>query len=353
MIKNNPGHRILELDVLRGLAAVSVLLFHYTTFYAIMYPQQGTPLFNFPWVPLRTQLFAMISGFVIIMIIEKNKSPLDFLVARFSRIFPCYAAAVVLASILIIMFKSLLIRVQPLDHAMVISWPRFLIHFTMLQSWFGYLDIDNVYWYLAVEVSFYFIIFLFLVFKKTQHIEKMGFGVLILVVINARYGGTPAVMIFSRMLCFWQYFFAGILFYNIKTKGDTWWRHAGLAMCFIVQNVISDDIYSVFCLASDFLIFYFFIYGKLSWIVQRPLVFLGTISYSLYLIHLKLGYVIIKLLYMAGANAWFRLIIPTLASIFIATIMTYFIEKPARKFVQAKYTQWQQMKRRIGHGKFQ
>jgi peptidoglycan/LPS O-acetylase OafA/YrhL len=340
VIKKKPANRMLELDVLRGLAAAGVLLFHYTTQYVIFYPHQGDPLFYFVWIPLRIQLFAMISGFVIVMILEKTKSPMDFIVGRFSRLYPCYFVAVIFTSLLLIQFSWL-------GRGTHITWPQFFVHLTMLHTWFGYNNIDNVYWYLATELSFYFIIFFFFTFKKMKYIEGIGFFGLILVVLNARYGrlgpfGIPAVVVVSRILCFWQYFFAGILFFNIKTKGDVWWRHAGLAMCFIVQNVVSDDIHSVLCLAVDFIIFYLFIYDKLSWIVQRPLLFLGTISYSLYLIHLNMGQLIIKYLYTIGANAWLRLIIPTLVSVFVATIMTYGIEKPAMKYIRTKYTQWQQ-----------
>ena len=79
---------MLELDALRGLSAISVLLFHYTTLYVIVFPLEGVPPFYFPWIPYRLQLFSLISGFVILLVLEKTEKPLDFAVARFSRLYP-------------------------------------------------------------------------------------------------------------------------------------------------------------------------------------------------------------------------------------------------------------------------
>ena len=325
---------MLELDVLRGLCALGVLLFHYTTFYKIYFLPKENPLFYMPWVPYRVQLFAMLSGFVILMIIEKTISPLDFVVARFSRLYPCYFAAVIFISLLMIVF--------PLPNKEIITWPRFLGNLTMLQAWLGYWGVDRSFWFLTPEISFYFVVTLIFKFKKLNYIEAIGFLGLVFVVFNARYASLgpleiPAVVLLSRVLSFWHYFFAGILFYNLKSKGEAWYRHAGLALCFIVQNLISDDVYTILSFACCLLIFYLFIYGKLSWIIRKPLLFLGTISYSLFLIHQNMGCIVIFYLLKIGANAWLLLIIPTIVAIVVATLMTYLIEKPAMKYIRDKY----------------
>jgi peptidoglycan/LPS O-acetylase OafA/YrhL len=338
MKRNNTADRMPELDALRGLSAIGVLLFHYTSLSYIYFSSH--PLFYIPWIPYRLQFFALISGFVIPMVLDKTGSPLDFAVARFSRLYPCYFIAVVFNGLLLTHF-------QAPSKKLVMTWPVFLANLTMLQAWLGFDNIDAAFWFLSPELAFYVIVFVFLLFNKMKYIEVVGLGGLILVVLNARYGSfgpisIPAVIIYSKMLCFWEYFLAGILFYNLKSKGDVWWRHAGLALCFIVQNIISDDIYSILCFSFCLLVFYSFIYGKLYWIAQKPLLFLGTISYSLYLIHQNMGLIIIRYLYKAGMNEWLRLIIPTAISIVAATLMTYLIERPATKCIRIKYAQWRQ-----------
>ncbi len=335
---------MLELDAMRGLSAISVLLFHYTTFYGIVFSSNGNPLFHFPWIPYRLQLFSLLSGFVILMIIEKTDRPLDFIVARVSRLYPCYFVAVILITSLLMLFP--LNTDFPLPGKGEMTWPVFLVNLTMFQSWFSCKDVDGVFWFLAPEISFYLIILFLFTIKKLKYIEGMGLFGLALVVFNARFGSLgpiddlSGIIVNSRILCFWQYFYAGILFYNLKTKGDAWWRHAGLALCFVVQNVISDNFVGVFCFGVCLLMFYLFIYGKLSWIAQKPLLFLGTISYSLYLVHQNIGYMMIKYLDQLGVSTWFRFIIPTTISILIATAMTYWVEKPGLKFIRTKYKEW-------------
>ena len=61
------GHqRLAGLDALRGLAAVAVVLFHYTTGYQRFFDSSGShPLFTLPSGCFGVQLFFCISGFVI------------------------------------------------------------------------------------------------------------------------------------------------------------------------------------------------------------------------------------------------------------------------------------------------
>lgn len=340
--KNNPANRMLELDALRGLSAISVLLFHYTYFYGVVFPNGGTAPFEFPWIPYRLQLFSLISGFVILLVLEKTDKPLDFVVARFSRLYPCYVAAVILIAGLLAIFP--LKTDFPLP-GRFISWHMIFVNFTMLQSWLGVADVDGVFWFLAPEISFYLIVLLLFILRITKYIEAIGVIGLVLVILNARYAAfgfvdVPKWIIDSRILCFWQYFFAGIIFYNLKTKGDTWQRHALVALCFITHNLITDNIISILCFAVCLLMFYLFIYGKLTWIVQKPLLFLGAISYSLYLIHQNLGYIIIRYLDHLGVSSWPRFLIPTAIALAVAAIMTYAIEKPMIKIIRTAYQKY-------------
>ena len=99
-----PSDRLQELDVLRGLAALSVLCYHYTTHYKDLFSPSGPVLFNFAWGNCGVQIFFIISGFVILMTLEKTQRPMDFIVSRFSRLYPCYWAAVILTFIAVKLF---------------------------------------------------------------------------------------------------------------------------------------------------------------------------------------------------------------------------------------------------------
>jgi peptidoglycan/LPS O-acetylase OafA/YrhL len=78
MIENR---RLFELDAMRGLAASSVLLFHFGVF---KYGCTGV------------DLFFIISGFVIFMSLEKSASLKRFWLSRLIRLFPSYWLSVII-----------------------------------------------------------------------------------------------------------------------------------------------------------------------------------------------------------------------------------------------------------------
>src|SRR3954471_184909 len=87
-----PAARIAELDALRGLAALGVALFHFS----LLDPAAGP---GFAIGASGVDLFFIISGFVILMTLERTRDWKDFLVGRFSRLYPAYWACVTLAAL--------------------------------------------------------------------------------------------------------------------------------------------------------------------------------------------------------------------------------------------------------------
>src|SRR5688572_21822797 len=98
-----PGEtgRLAGLDVLRGLAAAAVMLHHHGEYYDVLYSGR-TPLFvNLHAGHFGVELFFIISGFVILMTIERKRTVRDFAVSRFTRLMPTFLAALVLASVIL------------------------------------------------------------------------------------------------------------------------------------------------------------------------------------------------------------------------------------------------------------
>ena len=85
--------RYRELDALRGLAAMLVVLFHYSW---------GRPenRFEFSVGNTGVDLFFIISGFVIFMSLEKAENLRQFVGNRFARLYPAYWVCVILTYIL-------------------------------------------------------------------------------------------------------------------------------------------------------------------------------------------------------------------------------------------------------------
>jgi peptidoglycan/LPS O-acetylase OafA/YrhL len=344
-MQRNSSDRVLELDALRGLAAFAVLLFHYTTHYTYRYSPSYPTAFHFPLGMYGVELFFIISGFVIFMTLEKTEKPMDFVVSRFSRLFPGYWVSIVLNFITV---KIFLLKVP--------AWCNptardALVNLTMLQEWFGAKQVAGVYWTLTLELSFYCLIFGVFILRKLKYIEALGALWLFLMVLNYQYLWrvhlhAPQILVVSKLLLFGHLFFAGILFYKLKVQGNTWYRHVFIGLClvihFMLRNEMRDTPDSFICTAIFFFIFYLFSFNLLEWIVQKPLVYLGTVSYSLYLIHENIGYLIINRLYAMHANPWVCFFVPMVCALLIATIITYGVEKPAMKYIRREYKHWKQ-----------
>ena len=138
--------RLAQLDALRGIAALAVVLFHYTTRYDQLFGHAQAPLVAFPQGWLGVNLFFMISGFVIFMTLARTARPMDFVVSRFSRLYPAYWGAIVLTF--------------ALTHAIglpgkTVGWDVLAVNVTMVQGFFGVPHVDGVYWTLEVELLFY------------------------------------------------------------------------------------------------------------------------------------------------------------------------------------------------------
>jgi peptidoglycan/LPS O-acetylase OafA/YrhL len=331
--------RLVELDALRGIASIFVLLFHYSGF-------SGYNL-NFLVIGVTgVDLFFLISGYVIFMTLEKINTGTDFVISRLSRIYPSYLVMMTITIACIIF----------LGHGNFPSIRSLLGNITLLQPFFKTTYIEDAYWTLTVEMQFYILMWILFMTRRLKQIETLGIIFVILVqvfeLITRNYFPESKIYILPRsyfsIMSYFQLFFAGIIFYKIRTNSGNWQRHLMIAICFISSIMlysdsgkshffISREAYSAMLLIY-LSVFYLFAYRKLRFIAIRPLLFFGSISYCLYLIHDKAGYLIFSFLRPRLA------INPLLLTLFvmglmigIATIVTYFIEIPAIRYIRKNF----------------
>ena len=74
--------------------------------------------------------------------------------------------------------------------------------------------------------------------------------------------------------------------------------------------------------------------GWLPFLNAKPLVFLGAISYPLYLIHQNIGLVLLNALGAVTDSAWLRLGITVAAMIVLAWVISVCIERPSMRWVR-------------------
>ncbi|HEY4111784.1 acyltransferase [Puia sp.] len=336
MTTNRTGkERFLELDYLRGLAAVSVILFHYTYGYdnGLRHFEPGR--FYFRYGNLGVQLFFMISGFVIFMTLERTKTSMDFLVSRFSRLYPTYWAAILLT----IAFCSLV--PAPFDYGHY-TLTEVLVNFTMLQHWLKIKDINAAFWTLAVELTFYFLMWVLFCFKKLRTIEVLSVAWLALSLLH-QVVSIPFGNILQQVfiLPFAPMFVAGVVYYNAWKRGFTPYRIGLLVASYGVESVIlyntTGSVIPIVVVAVFFLVFFLLVKGILVIGPNRVLQFLGCTSYSVYVIHETIGETIIYNIKKVIDSAIVYVPV-TMAIVFVAAwLVMVYIEQPAITLIRNFY----------------
>lgn len=328
MLKAQSSKRLSELDVLRGLAVLAVIACHYTSACA----QLGHLDSVFRYGAYGPHLFFVISGFVIFLTLQGTKTAKDFVVSRFSRLFPVYWIAVIFAFVAIYHF--------PLPDENV-TLPQAIANMTMLQTWLNVPDIDVSYWTLGVELKFYAVMLGLFILGLLRRIDLI-LGLWLAAIlgywasVNIFALPVPRALAMPLNVNYGQLFIAGIVFYLLKTDGGTAYRHAIVACCLAAQAVIGG-IESALVVLGVFALFYCFVYGRLGWIVCRPLVFLGSISYALYVFHHPVGNIVILNLRRFTDSSLLMILSAFVASLLAAVAATYFVEKPAMAWIRGKY----------------
>lgn len=338
--------RYEELDALRGLAAILVVLFHFTM------SRSEVANLGFKLGTTGVDLFFMISGFVILLSLEHVKKSSHFIINRISRLYPTYWACVTTTFAFIIIYGF-----YKMDFSAV-SIVQYLGNMTMFQF---YLDIPNLegpYWTMIIEMLFYILMIVLFHFKLLKHLNKIGVVLTILFSLLANlfyeFPWVEELFIMIPLLQFWPLFFAGILFYKLISRDVNHAKYYGMILLCIVSQVslfeyagrsnasINVGEYAIM-LGLYFSLLTLFVNGKLKFIINKPSLFLGKISFALYLIHQKVSvdYIIPILVYKLNVNLWIAFSVALICTIVLATAITYLIEVPySRKMRNKLYSRF-------------
>ena len=317
-----PKARIKELDALRGLAAMAVVLFHYVYKYNMEYGNGETP-HVFEFGQYGVHLFFMISGYVIFMTVDNLKSWTKFAGLRFSRLFPVYWSAIILTYIVVSLFGLT---------GREISWKAFLFNFSMLQELFVVPHADGAYWSLLPELMFYVLMGFLIRFNAINHIRTVNM-IWLGLILTSQYLTYPETVIKLLNLKYGALFVAGIEFYLLKKEKNS----TGTALIYLswaLAYFTVDDLVPFLVISAFYLLFIGLHFNKLSILNSKLLVFLGAISYPLYLIHQNIGYVLMNLVEL---NIWIEVSLAILLSLGLSTLVHFFIEKPTLKYLRAKF----------------
>lgn len=322
------SNRVSELDSIRGIAAIAVVIYHYFYRYNDLF---GHKNISAEWSYLGrhgVEIFFIVSGFVIFWSLNRVKHPVDFIVSRISRLYPVYWASVILTFCLV---STIGLEGRSVDFIDA------LINLTMLQEFFRTPSVDGVYWTLTIELIFYFWIFSLFIFKLHNRADVF-LGIFVLASALSSLFSFNISNALSKLLLFdhMSFFVSGICFFKILNGIDKKRAFVILILCLFSTAITYSALHLPF-----FLIIYSFFYcaitGKLRFMKNKLLVFLGGISYALYLVHQNIGYIVINYFYEEGTNGLVGILVAFIISLALAFLLTTLIEKPALVSIREFY----------------
>jgi peptidoglycan/LPS O-acetylase OafA/YrhL len=278
-------------------------------------------------------LFFVISGFVIFMTLDRCRSVSEFAVLRFSRLYPTYWATLLLAT---------LISVSIFGNKLWLG--GMLANLTMFQEFLRYPHMDVVYWSLSLELAFYLnAAWLFALgwHRQPRLVVAIWLGVACVWALASPVvapGQEPVrdwlALLFA--LDFAPYFAIGVVFFDAMKHAWSPSRVGLIAFAVAAEFVIHGGS-GLAVIAIILALFFAATHGYLRLLASKPMLWLGAISYSLYLIHRNLGYQLLDWMHAHGVGVGLAMPIAVLSALLLATLLTYCIERPALARLRSWY----------------
>ncbi|MGW4799069.1 acyltransferase family protein [Nonomuraea sp. NPDC004297] len=298
-MRNTP-ERLYEIDGLRLLAALCVVLYHYVfsgwaggkttvTFVA----ESGWAKYGY----LGVDLFFLISGFVVLMS-AWGRTPRQFVVSRLVRLYPAYWVGIALTAVVTLTLGQGMFSV---------SLPQVLANLTMFQSVPDIANVDVVYWTLWAEMRFYLLMLIVVWIGITRgRILALMWGWLALTIL-VEAGLLPGVADLIVQSEFSHYFIAGMALFLLYRFGLDWqiallvpiclgnavYRAIGYAEAVGTRYGVTYSPVVVTVLVVLITLVMTFVALRVTRRLSWPgLVTAGSLTYPLYLVHAHIGFIL-------------------------------------------------------------
>lgn len=328
--------RVGEIDALRGLAALAVMLFHYTSRIDDLFPMGEAASIVVRHGHYGVNLFFIISGYVIFMTLQRTRQPLDFVVSRFSRLFPAYWVAVV--------------ATLSVTHALglpgkLATLPDAVANFMMIHAFFGFPHVDGVYWTLEVELLFYAGMFSLYRMNWLNRVHTALWFMLALRLtyfLAAAWAGVDLPWKVYRFLIleYIPWFALGIAIYlhvHPRNMTDSTQSLTVIGAAVLLLALVASP--GVALLAAAFAVLVLgAATGRLGYLAHPVMVWLGAISYTLYLLHENIGWSVLLRLRNMGVPRDLGILLAIALSFLLATLLSHWVERPAMNWMRGRYS---------------
>ncbi|MGZ5988630.1 MAG: acyltransferase family protein [Rhizomicrobium sp.] len=358
--------RLTALDALRGVAALSVVAWHWQHFFAISgdwQPGWSRTMQPFYWLlkPLYVQgwaavdLFFVLSGFVFFWLYsqsirEQRMAVGAFALMRFSRLYPLQVLMLVTAAVLQAVYFQ---RIGTFFIYKDNDWQHFLLHLGLVQNWWPNMpqSFDGPSWSVSIEVLLYV-----LFFTACRFGLRAGWPSLLVAI-----AGAP-LMWFDEHICrgVIGFFMGGFVYalwerFRAHSSAVTVTRALGVSalagwgvLVFLLysDNPVLDggEVNIRFLYVFDYLlcpltVLALALYESTSGRRFARLAFLGDISYSTYMLHFPMQLALVLLALRIGlAPAFFMqgwvMVAFLVALIALGGLSYFYFEKPMQAWLR-------------------
>lgn len=344
--------KIDSIQILRALAALSVVLFHYGSDLASESLSMAIPAHFFDWGHIGVDLFFVISGFIMVHS-TKNKPEgvqacLRFIINRLVRILPTYYIILLFAFLTGGAMSTFHYPEKVANLLSAITFTPYLTNTAPLYIDMG--GLYNVRWTLNYELYFYLAFGLCMLFNKRWlvlslwfiapvFISYQFFGSITLSAYGYNYNNAISQFLTNPLILeFGLGVVAGHLYFALKDKVKFKTPILSVVLFILTAILISHGILGgknvLSALAFSILILSFSLQNDLIMkYTPRFLITLGNVSFSWYLIHKPIGDLIVKKVEKVSPAVFHTL--PGLISLIIISIIFAVL---SHRFIETKLT---------------
>lgn len=326
-----PSKYLESVHLLRGIAALLVVIHHSIGWYPL--PLLGSAMVlldaHGELGQLGVAVFFVISGFVLPLSLDGDYTARcfpKFLAKRIIRIEPTYVASVVFAAG--ILFAKT--RLAPHGEPWIPDLGQMAAHLLYVIPLTHYQWVNDVYWTLAIEFQYYILIgLLFPVFRWASSRSQflMGGCVVAFASLVLLADSAPQIGLLRQA----PYFAMGLLAFDVFRNPQRFRLALPLSIGLVGLGCWQELklLHMLVALVSGTLILYW-----------RPMLYswrwLGTISYSLYVIHYPLTTVINQsaVRVFSGPADWVLYFVPFIGiafSLAVAWLLYHYVESPTQR----------------------
>jgi peptidoglycan/LPS O-acetylase OafA/YrhL len=210
----------------------------------------------------------------------------------------------------------------------------------MAPSAFGAIPVIGIVWTLTIELFFYMIV---------GSINALGWRKFLIPILSVLvlagmadqqwplatafpHGGFRVHLML--ILGWWPMFLFGIVIYETRSGWKP--RHSWAVACCLAAVFFVGWQYGLVRCAMAGAVFSATRY-RIQWLTVKPILYLGTISYPLYLIHPGVGFSIMSYMLRRGYSPYATELIALAASIGSASVLCFAVERPSNLMIRGAW----------------